>query len=97
MFYRPNTMRAEELSRNPVANALAVTFLMVSEQVPGTPSHMSRPVWSVTSMLASIALLLLHGLWSTACQSCRRSLRGGCLSKQSLAGKAGLLRLSAGL
>ena len=39
MFYRPNTMRAEELSRNPVANALAVTFLMVSEQVFGTPSR----------------------------------------------------------
>ena len=39
VFYRPNTMRAEELSRNPVANALAVTFLMVSEQVPSTPSH----------------------------------------------------------
>ena len=37
VFYRPNTMRAEELSRNPVANALAVTFLMVSEQVPSTP------------------------------------------------------------
>ena len=34
VFYRPNTMRAEELSRNPVANALAVTFLMQSEQVP---------------------------------------------------------------
>ena len=33
VFYRPNTMRVEELSRNPVANALAVTFLMPSEQV----------------------------------------------------------------
>ena len=39
VFYRPNTMRAEELSRNPVANALAVTFLMVSEQVSSMPSH----------------------------------------------------------
>lgn len=39
VFYRPNTMRAEELSRNPVANALAVTFLMQSEQV-----HTRRPM-----------------------------------------------------
>ena len=33
VYYRPNTMRVEELSRNPVANALAVTFLMQTEQV----------------------------------------------------------------
>ena len=52
MFYRPNTMRAEELSRNPVANALAVTFLMVSEQVPGCPSHSPCSARSVALLLA---------------------------------------------
>ena len=36
MYYRPNTMRVEELSRNPVANALAVTLLMQTEQVYAT-------------------------------------------------------------
>lgn len=36
VFYRPNIMHVEELSRNPVANALAVTFLMHSEQVRST-------------------------------------------------------------
>ena len=51
VFYRPNTMHAEELSRNPVANALAVTFLMVSEQVLGVPSHSPRSAWRVALLL----------------------------------------------
>ncbi|EIE19775.1 hypothetical protein COCSUDRAFT_44590 [Coccomyxa subellipsoidea C-169] len=31
VFYRPNSLGVEELSRNPVANALAVTFLLSTE------------------------------------------------------------------
>ena len=37
VFYRPNSLCIEELSRNPVANALAVTFLLPSEQVTVPP------------------------------------------------------------
>lgn len=37
VFYRPNSLCIEELSKNPVANALAVTFLLPSEQVPAHP------------------------------------------------------------
>ena len=90
MFYRPNTMRAEELSRNPVANALAVTFLMVSEQVPSTPPLKRCSVSSVTLMLAPSHPCHCISLSSTACQSCRRLLRGQRCLKQSPGGTAGL-------
>jgi hypothetical protein len=33
VFYRPNSLCLEELSRSPVANALAVTFLLPGETV----------------------------------------------------------------
>lgn len=33
VFYRPNSLSVEELSRNPVANSLAVTFLLSTETV----------------------------------------------------------------
>lgn len=37
VFYRPNSLGVEELSRNPVENALAVTFLISSEEVQSCP------------------------------------------------------------
>jgi hypothetical protein len=33
VFYRPNGLCIEELNKNPVANALAVTFLVSSYEV----------------------------------------------------------------
>ena len=36
VFYRPNSLGVEELSRNPVANALAVTLLLSTETVGPT-------------------------------------------------------------
>lgn len=68
MFYRPNTMRAEELSRNPVANALAVTFLMVSEQVPDLPSQLLHSLYRHTDL---VPIAAISQLWLVSLQPFR--------------------------
>ena len=73
VFYRPNTMRAEELSRNPVANALAVTFLMQSEQVLIKASCLCSVRTSPTStpLPASFSMLRFRSrVACTCCQPC---------------------------
>lgn len=60
MFYRPNSLGVEELSRNPVANALAVTFLLSTETVGRGSPYRSRKLPLVQGLLSG----------STECQAC---------------------------
>lgn len=55
VFYRPNSLGVEELSRNPVANALAVTFLLSTETVgPTMPLALSGVGSSISAQCGAL-------------------------------------------